>query len=249
MNKKVLYNSIKKVFLDLKDVEHFIFWDLSEGNLTLKSLDTAYNTTIMSMCSVRYPMKTDSSFVIKDPGDMLKMIDIIEENVSMTINLKAGDNFIVIKDDSFEGKFIITDINYIPPHVLEKKNMAPEEPISYDVQIPLDSVFIDKFSKARRANKSSTVTVWTDNRVTYFELGDINNFSNKIKFSMEFPGMFNMDKLIFSADIIQAVLDRNKSGVGKMFIEPEGLMKLWIEDSIGDDKMESTYFIVAQDII
>lgn len=249
MNKKVLYSAIKKVYLDLKEVEHFVFWDLVNSELKLKSLDVANNTTIMSTSKIAFPSYSDSSFVIKEPGDILKMIDIIDSEMKLDITLSAGDNCISIYDDTFEGRFVITDVNYIPDHILEKRNMEAEEPISYDIQIPVDMSFIDKFIKAKKANKSSLVSIWTKERKTYFQLGENNNFTNKVKFFMEFDSMFDMDELFFSADLIQSVLERNKSAQGKLFIDPSGLMKFVFNDTIEEQNVESTYFLVAQDNI
>ena len=249
MNKKILHNSIKKVFLDLKDVEHFVFWELSSNDLYLKSLDVAYNTTILSSAKLRLPSYVDSSFVIKEPESLLKMIDIIEGDMVVDISLKNGSNFFTIKDETYEGNFVITDINYIPDYILEKKMMQPEEPISYDVQIPVNTSFVEKYVKAKKANKSSLVSIWTKDRKTFFQLGENNSFTNKIKFSMEFDAMFDMEQLSFSADLLQIVLERNKNAEGKIYIDPDGLMKLNFNEMVEGQNIETTYFIVAQDNI
>lgn len=249
ISKKLLYSSIKKVFLDLKDVEHFIFWDLESRKLHLKSLDNAYNTHILSKCTLSFDSSFDSSFVLKEPEQFLKLVDIMDEQIKLDINISYGDNFIKMKDSSFESEYVIADINYIPEYILEKKKMEPEEPISYDVQIQLDGEFKEKFLKAKKANKSSLVFISTKDRTTYFQLGENNNFTNKIKFSIEMPGMFDMGTLSFSADIIQSVIERNKNANGKMFVDPEGLMKLNFREDIDGSVIETNYFLVAQDNI
>jgi hypothetical protein len=249
ISKKILHTSIKKVFLDLKEVEHFVFWDLHSRKLQLKSLDNAYNTHIMSSCTLNFDSSFDSSFVIREPDQLLKMIDIMYDQINLNINLSYGDNYIELKDSSFDSQYIIAYMNYIPDYIMEKKKMEPEEPISYDVQIELTSDFVEKFIKAKKANKSSLVSIWTKDTTTHFQLGENNSFTNKIKFSMEMPGIFDMEKLSFSADIIQAVLDRNKGGKGRMSVDPGGLMKLYFREEFESNLIESTYFLVAQDNI
>ncbi len=247
MNKNVLYSAVRKVFLDLKDVEHFVFWDTKDSILKLKSLDIAYNTTVMATSNVAYHSRVEHSVILKEPDLFLKTLDISTDDVEIEIKSSGMGNSIFIRDSSFESEIIVADINYISADVVEKKNSEPEEPISYDVQIDINQEFIDKFVKAKRANKSEVVSIWTKERKTVFQLGDDNNFSNKIKFAVEMEGMFEMNKLLFSSTIIQTIFDRNKKATGKLFVDPSGLMKLYFEETIDDQKISSTYFIVAQD--
>lgn len=247
MNKNIIISSIKKVFLDLKDVEPFIFWDSENYCLNLKSLDVAYNTTVMSTVSFSGFTEYNNSLVLKEPDSVLKCLDIADENIDIEFKKAEYSNSFFIKDSNFESEIIVADINYIPQHILEKKNTEPEEPISYDVTINVNSGFIDKFIKAKKANKSETVSIWTKDRISTFQLGDINNFSNKIKFSVEMEGIFDMKPLHFSSQILQIILERNKKGTGTIQVDPDGLMKLYFEESIGDIVLKSTYFLVSQD--
>jgi hypothetical protein len=247
MNKDLLYSAVKKVFLDLKDVEHFIFWDVDKSKLSLKSLDVAYNTTVMSTSTVSKIDMTNTSIVLKDPDVFLKILDITNDDVTIEIKKIGNGNNISIKDSNFESDIVVADSNFIPQHILEKKNTEPEEPISYDVTMDIDSAFIDKFIKAKKANKSGVVSIWNKDRSSYFQLGDPNDFSNKITFSITADAMFDMDVLLFSSDIIQIIFERNKKSTGKMSVDPSGLMKIEFQERINDISLSAVYFLVAQD--
>lgn len=247
MDKNLLYTAVKKVFLDLKDVEHFIFWDVDSSKLTLKSLDVAYNTTVMSCSKISKIDMNNISIVLKDPDVFLKILDITNDDVSIEMKKIGNGNNIVIKDSNFESEIVVADSNFIPQHVMEKKNTEPDEPISYDVSMVIDSNFIDKFVKAKKANKSGIVSIWNKDRSSYFQLGDPNDFSNKIKFSITTDAMFDMGVLLFSSDIIQIIFERNKKSSGKMSVDPTGLMKIEFEERINGISLSTVYFLVAQD--
>lgn len=244
MNKSILYSSIKKVFLDLKDVEHFIFWDIKDSRLHLKSLDTAYNTSVMSKVSIPFESRKDENLILKDPDSVLKVLDLYTDDVDISIVSEKGYS-IILYDGNFKSEIVVTDPNYVSDHIKENKEMEAEEPISYDAVFNVDTLFMEKFIKAKKANKSENISIWTKDRKTFFQLGDINNFSNKIQFHIEQDGMFDMNKLIYSSTIMQNIFDRNKKSKGTIYVDGSGLMKLtFLENDI-----ESIYFLVCQDNI
>ena len=247
MKKNLLHNCIKKVFLDLTDVEHFVFFDSGDNKFSFKSLDTKYSTTVMSLVTMNYMDHLKASVIIKEPDLFLKCLDIADDDVTLQVDSKIGASRIYMKDGSFESEIVVADPSFVPSNIIEKKNTEVEEPISYDVTIDVNADFVEKFVKARKANRSDTVSIWTKDRQSTFQLGDSNNFSNKIKFSVEMEGIFDMDKLVFSSVIIQTILERNKKGVGKIRVEPSGLMKLEFVENIDGVEVFSTYFMVAND--
>lgn len=244
MNKTLLYNSIKKVFLDLKDVEHFIFWDIKDSRLFLKSLDTAYNTSVMSKVAIPFESRVEQNLILKDPDSVLKVLDLYSDEVDIKILSDKGYS-IILNDGNFKSEIVVTDPNYVSDHIKENKEMEADEPISYDVVFHIDTAFMEKFIKAKKANKSENISIWTKERKTFFQLGDSNNFSNKIEFSIEQEGMFDMEKLIYSSTIMQNIFDRNKKSKGTIFVDGGGLMKL----SFIENEIESNYFLVCQDNI
>ena len=52
-----------------------------------------------------------------------------------------------------------------------------------------------------------------------------------------------MERLLFSSDVIEEILKRNKGTQGKLYVCEEGLMKIQYMDGT----IKSTYFLVALD--
>jgi hypothetical protein len=118
-----------------------------------------------------------------------------------------------------------------------------DEPDSYDVVLELTDDFINRFIQAKKANGSELVSVEVINRKIRFQLGDNTDYSNKIAFTVEDEGIFDMEKVLFSSDIIEEIFIRNKGTKGRLFVSPDGLMKIVFDDR----EVESIYYIVALD--
>jgi hypothetical protein len=106
---------------------------------------------------------------------------------------------------------------------------------------------INKFFAAKKANNCEILSVEAKDRKMKFELGEDTSYGNKIKFSVETDGVFDVPKMLFSSDIVEEIFSRNKGLEGKMFVSQEGLMKLSYLDK--DSGAESKYFLIALDKI
>jgi len=233
--KEILVSSIKKGFLDLTGVDdYYIFWVVENGRLRLSSYVIAHKSSTLSKIEVEDFYLPDSLAVIRDPGRLMKLINITGEKLSVSIE----DNKMRLEDGSFDMEFVLCDPNTIGVRVPDI-----EEPISYDLTIDLTEEFVNRYIAAKSANNTEIVSVEVANRQAKFELGEANGYTNKIKFSVNIDGMFNMERLLFSSDVIEEILKRNKGTQGKLYVCEDGLMKI----EYSDGTIKSTYFLVALD--
>lgn len=235
--KEALTSSIRRVFLDLTGVDdYYIFWTSSDNKLKLTSYVIAHKTSTLSTVEVNPLYLPDNNFVIRDPARLLKLLAISNENLSISLGA-TNSNKLILNDGVFDSEFVLCDSSTIgvrPPVI--------DEPLSYEIQIDINDEFYNRYISAKSANNTEIVSVEVKDRKIKLELGDNNNYSNKIKFFVETDGMFNMEKLLFSSDVIEEILKRNKGTQGKIYVCDQGLMKIEYIDSL-----KSTYFLVALD--
>lgn len=236
--KEILLTGLKKTYLNLTGVDdYYIFWKSDNGNLTLSSYVNAHGTSTLCKTKIVGTGISRSDFILNNPDKLLKILAISADN--MELELPSNTSLkLVLRDSVYESNFSLCD-----PSSIGVSLPKLEEPMSYDVVIELNDEFMNKFIQAKKANGSELVSVEVTDRVIRIQLGDNTDYSNKISFSVEEPGMFDMDKILFSSDVIEEIFARNKGSKGRLFVCPEGLMKI----SFTLDKTETTYFIVALD--
>jgi hypothetical protein len=233
--KEILVSSIKKGFLDLTGVDdYYIFWTVESGRLIMSSYVIAHKSSTLSLIEVENFYLPDSLAVIRDPGRLLKLINITGENLKVGIT----DNKMSLNDGNFDMEFVLCDPNTVGVRIPDI-----EEPISYELTIDLTDEFVNRYISAKSANNTEIVSVEVADRQARFELGEANGYTNKIKFSVTLDGIFNMERLLFSSDVIEEILKRNKGTQGKLYVCEDGLMKI----EYNDGTIKSTYFLVALD--
>ena len=233
--KELLVSAIKKTFLDLTGVDdYYIFWTVEKDKLKLSSYVIAHKSSTLSYIEVNAFPSLPSSAVIRDPGRLLKILGITNENLKVIIE----DNKMRLDDGNFDSDFILCD-----PSSIAVKVPTIEEPLSYDVIIDLTDDFVNRYIAAKGANNSEVVSVEVKDRKAKFELGEANGYTNKIKFSVTIDGMFEMDKILFSSDVIEEILKRNRGSQGKLYVCEDGLMKIQYQEG----EINSKYFLVALD--
>ena len=238
-SKEVIVSSIKKVFLNLKGVEdYYIFLNNKSNKIELSSYVIAHKSAVLSYCTIKKDTLSITDIIIRDPERLLKFLAITNEN----LKIKQADNILLLEDGVYESEFVLCDPSAVPikmPYI--------EEPISYDIQMVFTEELINKFFAAKKANNCEILSVEAKDRKMKFELGEDTSYGNKIKFSVETDGVFDVPKMLFSSDIVEEIFSRNKGLEGKMFVSQEGLMKLSYLDK--DSGAESKYFLIALDKI
>jgi hypothetical protein len=233
--KELLISSIRKNFLDLTGVDdYYIFWKVEDRKIKLGSYAIAHKSSTLSIVEVDPVFIPNSSALIRDPGRLLKMLAITNDNLKIEI----ADNKMKLSDDAYDLEFILCDQSTVGI-----KLPLIEEPLSYDIILEINDDFANKFISAKNANSSEIVSVEVKDRKAKFELGETNGYSNKIKFSIELDGMFEMEKILFSSDIIEEIFKRNKNSNGKLYVCEDGLMMIEYQK----EEIKSKYFLVALD--
>jgi len=173
---------------------------------------------------------------INHTGALIKMLGALNENITIDVKEAAGKNYAMkISEGSTQATFMLADTTVIP--AVPAINTEP----NYEVSIPVNDEFINKFIKAKNAlpdAKNFAVQVINGNIKFIINYTTVN--ADNISFEVGTTSSAEMDPVCFSADKLKEVLVANRGDNGELKVSPDGLARI---DFTGSD-FESTYWLV-----
>jgi hypothetical protein len=172
---------------------------------------------------------------INHTGALIKMLGAVNENIDIAVQDAAGKNYAMkITEGNTKLTFMLADTTVIPS--VPSINQEPD----YQVTIPINEEFINKFIKAKNAlPDAKNFAVQVQNGKIKFIINYSTVNSDNISFDLD-GGTDNIEPVCFSADKLKEVLVANKGDVGHLYISPEGLARI---DFNGND-FDSQYWLV-----
>lgn len=216
---------------------------VSDGD-SLKTSFVSDDRTLAGSVSVASIKIEKGEYGIYDTAQLKKMLSVLEDTIEITVN--KNDNRAIslsITDNSTDSVFMLADLSVIPvaPKVKEIK--------TYDVEIPIDDNFIDKFTRAKNALADVNTFTLMTNKKGKMELiiGYSGIATNRIK--LDVTPSAGKDKLenpiSFNADYFREILNKNKGSVGAVYkVAAAGISNL----SFNNNGYESNYFLIKKEI-
>jgi hypothetical protein len=163
------------------------------------------------------------------------MLGAVSENIEIAVQDAAGKNYAMkVTEGNTKLTFMLADTTVIPS--VPSINQEPD----YQVTIPINDEFINKFIKAKNAlPDAKNFAVQVQNGKIKFIINYSTVNSDNISFEMD-GGTENIEPVCFSADKLKEVLVANKGDAGHLHISPEGLARI---DFTGND-FDSKYWLV-----
>lgn len=216
---------------------------VSDGD-SLKTSFVSDDRTLAGTVSVSSIKIEKGEYGIYDTAQLRKMLGVLEDNIEISVNKNdTRPVSLSITDNSTDSMYMLADLSVIPsaPKVKDIK--------TYDVEIPIDDTFIDKFTRAKNAlSEVNTFTLLT-NKKDKLELviGYSNIASNRIKIDVN--AVSGKDKLAapisFNADYLREVLNRNKGATGAVYkVASAGISNV----SFKTNEYESSYYLIKKEI-
>jgi hypothetical protein len=173
---------------------------------------------------------------INHTGALIKMLGAVGENINIDVKEAAGKNYAMkISEGTTQATFMLADTTVIP--AVPTINAEPD----YQVQIPVNEEFINKFIKAKNAlPDAKNFAVQVQNGIIKFIINYTTVNSDNITFEVGTSTGVDMEPVCFSADKLKEVLVANKGDVGQLHVSPDGLSRI---DFVGAD-FESSYWLV-----
>ena len=181
---------------------------------------------------------------IYDTAQLKKMIGVLEDTVNVAVN-KIDDRPISwsVSDGSTDSTVLLADLSIIPaaPKVKEIK--------SYDVEIPMDDNFIDKYIKAKSALTDAETFTLLMNKKDKMELviGYSSVNTSRIKLDVApIAGKDKLDKPIsFNANYFKEIVSKCRGMGGIVFkVASAGISNI----SFSSKEFDASYYLIKKEI-
>lgn len=239
MNKNTLLTFIEKY--NLGGVVESVKFISDEK--TLKTSFVSEDKTLAGMVTAKKFELDKCELPVFDTAKLKTLLKILEDEVTIKLD-KSGDRLIglFITDSNTEVNFMLSDPSVIPqaPKVKEIK--------SFDVEIPIDDEFIERFTKAKNALPDiDSFTLMMNKKGDKLELviGYSEISSNRIKLDVKpTKGKDKLENPIsFNANYFREVLNKNKEAKGAVFkVASAGISQV----DFTTDEFDSTYFLIKK---
>ena len=187
----------------------------------------------------------DCEFGVYDTSQLLKLIGITDSFLTLDVETKGKiTNKLLIADNEYNLEYALADIMLTPavPTI--------EEP-EYTMVASVDTEFINKFLKAKKALDTTVFTVEQgydveEKPAIKFTLGGTEGYTNKINFTLQttvssIPGVV----IKFPINEFSEILAANKDLTnGTLSINEEGLLKI---DFTNEEGVKTSYLLVGKE--
>jgi|TARA_R110000803_G_scaffold77898_3_gene142837 hypothetical protein len=242
INKSKLQSIISKYYLN--GLVQSVRWLTENGKLSISFVSENKDICGDLICEVS-PVE-DSEIAIFDTSQLNKLISVTSGELLLTLE-KQHKIFskLYVQDLSFNVAYSLADSLLVP------KRGKIEFPDNYDVIIDLTSEIVSSLIKAKNAlTDINDVLISTQEdpdrgTVVEFGFGDLNDFSNKIKYTVHENTEIKKDiKLPFNSDSFKNILVSNKDlESGKLSLTEDGFMKLEFQT----EDIKTLYYLVRKE--
>ena len=244
INKSKLQSIISKYYLN--GLVQSVRWETKENKLSISF--TSENKDIAGDLICKNSPVENSEIAIFDTAQLNKLISVTNGELLLTLE-KEHKIFskLHIQDNSFNVAYSLADSLLVP------KRGTINFPTEYDVIIELTPEIVNNFIKAKSAlTDINDVMISTEEdpdrgTVVQFAFGDLNNFSNKIKYIVDenIEVTIGKDlKIPFNSDSFKNILAANKDlESGKLSLTEEGFMKLEFQS----EDIKTLYYMVRKE--
>lgn len=233
MEKQSLNRFISKY--NLSGLIESVKWE-SEGGILSTSFISDDKSVLGNVKMTEFE-GTDANFGVYDTTKFTKMLGVLGDDVTLSINDIDGKPVsLKLKDGSTSVNYMLADLSVIPNVPGLKK--LPE----FDVEIKLDSAFVSKFIKAKGAlNDESNFTFIYEDGQGKIVLGHSNINTNRITIDVDSDCNNDIKPISFSATYLKEILVANREATdATLKISSQGLAHIRFE--IGN--YESDYYLV-----
>tara|TARA_R110002050_G_scaffold125027_1_gene244392 strand:+ start:145 stop:891 length:747 start_codon:yes stop_codon:yes gene_type:complete len=242
INKSKFQSIISKYYLN--GLVQSVRWLTEKGKLSISFVSENKDIAGDLICETS-PLE-DSEIAIFDTAQLNKLISVTNGELLLTLE----------KQHKIFSKLHIQDLSFNVAYSLADSLLVPKRgtinfPTEYDIIIQLTPEIVNSFIKAKSAlTDINDVLISTQEdadrgTVVEFAFGDLNNFSNKIKYTIgENIEIKKELKLPFNSDSFKNILVANKDlENGTLSLTEEGFMKLEFQT----EDIKTLYYLVRKE--
>ena len=239
VNKNTLQSVVSKYYLN--GLFSQVKWRIKDNTLTIYAGEQGRAGKVL----LKDFQFEDCELGIFDTHKLSKLLSITNGDLIITAE-KSHKIYtkLHIADSNFDLNYSLADIFVIPKATYYQDI---EEP---DVDIPLEKENIDALIKAKTAlsDQSNLLIRTTENidgtPVCEFTFGDIENFSNKVTYTLQGDIKVTDLELPFNSDILKDIFSNNKDMEnGRLRVSADGMIQL----NFYSEDIETEYFLLRNE--
>ena len=233
MEKQSLNRFVSKY--NLAGLVESVKWESSEGSLTTSFISD--DKSVLGNVSMTGFDFENGEYGIYDTTKLTKMLSVLSNDVDIKPSKYDGKvTAIDLKDKGTSATYMLADLSVIPV-VPDLKQLPP-----FDVEIDIDSTFVDRFNKAKSAlSDEKNFTFQCKGGSGKIIIGYSKTNTNRISIDVNCKCEGDVDGISFSADFLKEILNANKdASSASMKISTQGLANLKFDV----DNYTSEYYLV-----
>ena len=239
VSKNILQSVVSKYYLG--GLFSQVKWRIKDNTLTIYA-DEQGRAAKVHLKNFQFE---DCELGIFDTHKLAKLLSICSGELLITAE-KSHKVYtkLHVADSNFDLNYSLADIFVIPKATYYQDIEDP------DVHILLEKENIDALIKAKTAlsDQSNLLIKTTENLdgtpVCEFTFGDIENFSNKVTYTLQGDIKSNDLELPFNSDILKDIISNNKDmDNGKLKISADGMIQL----NFYSEDIETEYFLLRNE--
>jgi hypothetical protein len=239
MEKQLLTSVIEKYYLG--GINERVKWTVKDKKVTI--LFTSQTKDLAGSVEAPDFDIDDCTLGIYDTNKLLKLVNITNQFLQLEVETKNGTSTkLSIADNEYDLVYHLADLRMMPMETM----VLDETQISFDYSFVIDSEFIERYNKAKKALGSDEVKVQalindSDDKGIYFTLGGKTSHDNKVAFqtstsTFEIPS----PEFLYNADYLLEIFATNKGTEGVGYFDENGILKLEFTD---EKSIKALYYL------
>ena len=180
---------------------------------------------------------------IYDTHKLLKLVNITNQFV--TLNVETTNNIstkLLIADNEYDLVYNLADLRMMPTETM----VLDETQITFNYAFEIDSDFIERYGKAKKALGSDEVKIQASfndggDKGIYFTIGGKTSHDNKVTFQTS-TSTFDIasSAFLYNADYLLEIFANNKGADGNGYFDENGILKL---EFIDERNIKALYYL------
>jgi hypothetical protein len=239
MEKQLLTSVIEKYYLG--GINERVKWTVKDKKVTI--LFTSQTKDLAGSVEAPDFDIDDCTLGIYDTNKLLKLVNITNQFLQLEVETKNGTSTkLSIADNEYDLVYHLADLRMMPMETM----VLDETQISFDYSFVIDSEFIERYNKAKKALGSDEVKVQalindSDDKGIYFTLGGKTSHDNKVAFQTS-TSTFKIPspEFLYNADYLLEIFATNKGTDGVGYFDENGILKLEFTD---EKSIKALYYL------
>ena len=239
MDKQLLTSVIEKYYLN--GINEKVKWTVKDKKVQI--LFTSQLKDLAGSVEADDFDLEDCTLGIYDTNKLLKLVGITNQFIQLNVETKNGTSTkLNIADMEYDLTYHLADLRMMPMETM----VLDESQITFNYSFNIDSEFIERYNKAKKALGSDEVKIQAlyndDNeKGIYFTLGGKTSHDDKISFQtpnaeMELPSQ----EFQYNANYLFEIFVENKGAEGIGWFDENGILKLQFTT---ENSIKSSYYL------